>query len=320
MRKKSLTLQQILRVKKKQQAHLHPETSNTSLCDGLVITCYGQYAEIEDSQQQRMQCSINPELNPIVAGDRIVWKREGTDCGVIISQYPRQSVLARTNKHGESKVIAANITQLCVVVASQPRLSWLLLDSYLIMAELLNLDASIIVNKSDLDISAYRKPLETIYAVLNYPVILTQTIDTTAYLDELQHTLHHHTNIFVGQSGVGKSSLIKRLLPHEQSIATGALSEHTAQGCHTTSRTTLYHLACGGALIDSPGIRSFDLSQLKPRDIAWGFREFQPWLHQCKFRDCKHVNTKGCAILDAVNKGHISHQRHENYVKINAQL
>ncbi len=228
-------------------------------------------------------------------------------------------MIARVDARGQSKPIAANITQICIVVAPKPKLSWILLDSYLTMATLLALKATIVLNKVDLASATLCKELEHIYAPLDYNILLTGL-----HHPENDHTLKqqldHQISIFVGQSGVGKSSIIRRILPHEHTIQSGALSEHTQLGQHTTSFTRLYHLPSGGALIDSPGIREFSLANLNTHEIAQGFIEFKPWIEQCKFRNCNHQNTPGCAIFEAVMQGTISRQRYENYVRLSQQF
>jgi ribosome biogenesis GTPase len=320
MSKRKITTQQARRIKQNQQRHCETTdaASDASATDGLVITRFGRSADIEDCHGKRIHCAIRPHLQSLVAGDRVRWQAESADLGVVISQYPRDSVLARPDAHGHLKPIAANITQVCIVVAPEPTLSWVLLDSYLVMTESLNLHACIIMNKHDLASDALRQKLETIYRPL-YPLLFTglQHVEGDRALAQ---ALNHQVSIFVGQSGVGKSSIIRRLLPHEKNIQTGALSTHTNLGCHTTSSTSFYHLPTGGALIDSPGVREFGLNHLSAAHIAKNFREFKPLIERCKFRNCDHQDTPGCAIRDAVNKGMISTHRYKNYVTINAQF
>jgi ribosome biogenesis GTPase len=315
MSKRRITTQQANRIQKKQHDYQTSTTLHqTDRHDGLVITRFGRHAEIERTDGTRIHCAIRPHLQSIVAGDRVVWQMETETQGIVVSQYPQQTLLARVNAHGQTKPFAANMTQLCIVVAPEPLLSWILLDSYLIMAEMLHLQACIIMNKFDLMPTSLREPLDTIYRHL-YPVVFTgvEHLEGDQTLTDL---LNHQISIFVGQSGVGKSSLIKRLLPHEKSIQVGALSDHTQLGRHTTSATTFYHIPTGGALIDSPGVREFNLQHLNLTHIADGFCEFRPFIKQCKFRDCAHHNTPGCAVLDAVKKDLISTHRYKNYVTI----
>ena len=124
----------------------------------------------------------------------------------------------------------------------------------------------------------------------------------------------------MGQSGVGKSSIIRRILPHETRIETSAISERTNLGTHTTSNSYLSHIPTGGAIIDSPGVRQFGLWQMPSKELAKHYREFIPFLSKCKFRDCNHIDAPGCEIIAALDKDLITHHRYENYVKIASQL
>lgn len=318
MSKRRLNKQQSARIEKQHQhyRHLQETEADKTLCEGLVITRYSRHAHIEDQEGHAIHCAIRPNLDSIVAGDRVVWQPEGPAQGTIVSIYPRHTVLGRPDAHGHIKPIAANISQIMVVVAPLPPISWLLLDSYLVMADSLKLPAVIVLNKTDLDITAIQHDLLHHYEPLGYPLVFTNHL--TDDLSPLQKHLRQQTSVFVGQSGVGKSSLIMRLLPHEASrIKTGEVSAQSQFGCHTTSNSQLFHLPSGGDLIDSPGVREFALWALPPASIAAGFREFKPYLGQCKFRDCTHMQaTPNCAILHALKTQQISLKRYENYVKI----
>jgi len=320
MSKRRITTQQRIRIKKKQGDHIQSaENINNTMQDGLVITRFGRHAEIETLTKQRVHCAIRPNLELLVTGDRIVWQEEAVNQGVVISIYPRQSVLIRTDLRGQLKPIAANITQVCIVVTEEPRISWSLLDSYLVMVESLKLQPVIIVNKIDLVSPTLCKNIKAIYAQLAYPIIFTGFEYATGY-QELAQQLNQHISIFVGQSGVGKSSLISSILPLETNIQSGPLSNNTGLGRHTTSRSTLYHIPTGGALIDSPGVREMSLASMQPQEIAQNFIEFRPFISQCKFRNCNHMDTPHCAITDAVNRGMIMKQRYQNYVKISKRF
>ena len=317
MSKRRITKQQSARIQKNQDAYQTLTQSNNSLHDaqpGLVITRFGRQAEIETDNKQRVHCSIRPNLEAIVAGDKIVWQPIGEHQGVIVSCCPRQSVLGRPDSRGLYKPVAANITQLLIVVAPKPEVSWPLLDSYLIMAELLQLNACIILNKVDMECSAIKLRLQQEYQTLGYQLILTSRENRAGDV-AIHQQLNHQTSVFVGQSGVGKSSLIAHLLPHE-SIQVADISKQSELGCHTTSNSRLYHLAEGGALIDSPGVRAFGLWKVTKSDIIYGFREFRERATQCKFSNCTHVNTPGCAIYDAVLKQECSQFRYESLIKL----
>jgi ribosome biogenesis GTPase len=302
-------------ITQQQRQRIEHSPAPEQIQDGLVITRFGKQAEIQRADGGHQHCTLRPHLTDVVAGDRIGWQPSTEALGVITHVYPRDSELARVTPRGVKKTIAANITQLAIVVATQPEIAWDLLDSYLVMAELLAINACIVFNKSDIQPWTQYAQLQAIYAPLHYPIIVT-SIRQTAGTQALAAQLAQHTTVFVGQSGVGKSSLIKHLLPHEQSIQTGALSTHTALGRHTTSSTTWYPIPTGGALIDSPGIREFSLAHLGTQPIPQGFREFRPYLGQCKFRNCEHLTSPGCAILAAINNHLISPSRHKSYARM----
>lgn len=322
MSKRRINNQQSARVAEQQKRYRQMTTATIQgpMADGLIITRFGAHALVEPIPLgPRIHCSIRPSLDSLVAGDRVVWQAEGSEQGVVVSCHPRKSVLGRPDKRGQLKPVAANISQIMVVVAPKPEVSWPLLDSYLIMAEYLHLDVCIVLNKIDLPCQQLQQELMTIYQPLNYPILFTTQADKR-HLKYLQKTLDHQISVFVGQSGVGKSSLIADILPDEEDIQTGAISSKSNLGKHTTSNSCFYHLPTGGALIDSPGVREFGLWHMPITEIAKGYREFKPYLSQCKFRNCNHYDTLGCAIIAAVNKNDIARHRHQNYVKIAQQF
>ena len=299
----------------KPSPHLRHQVDEKTVEMGLVIMRQTRYAHVEDSNGHLIHCAIRPHITTLVAGDRVTWQAEGPAQGVILDVLPRQSVLGRLDAQGQLKPIAANITQLMIVIAPVPAVSWLLLDSYLVMAETLHLPAYIILNKTDLEITEIQQYLFQHYEPLGYPILMTSI--TSQDLSPLQKVLRQQTSVLVGQSGVGKSSLIMHILPHEAPrIKTGPLSEQNHFGCHTTSNSHLYHIPSGGDLIDSPGIRELSLWTLPQLSVALGFREFRPYISQCKFRNCTHHNTPNCAVIQAVKSQQISLKRYENYVKL----
>ena len=321
MSKRRISHKQSTRIEKKQTQY-RQQVDTTALdasADGLVITRYGSHALVESHLGTRIHCSIRPHIESLVAGDRVIWQAEGDEQGVVVSAYPRLSVLGRPDKRSQLKPVAANITQLIIVVAPKPVISWPLLDSYLVIAEYLNLNAFILLNKIDLASDDLKHQLVQQYEHLGYSILFTGQDDKKS-LKQLQNTLDNQTSVFIGQSGVGKSTLIARILPLETNIQIGAISTQTEFGCHTTSNSYLYHLPTGGALIDSPGVRNFGLWHMPNTEIAKGFREFKPYLSQCKFRNCNHHDTVGCALITAVKNNWVAQARYENYVKITTQF
>ena len=320
MSKRRISDQQSARIEKKQKKYRQSTEieNNPATADGLIIRRFSRHAIVESNTGVRIHCSIRPNIDSLVAGDRVIWQAEGERQGIVVSCYPRQSVLGRPDKRGLLKPVAANISQIMIVVAPKPDISWGLLDSYLVMAEFLNLRACIVLNKIDLSSDTLQRSLQQ-YEQLGYTLLFTSKNENQGH-QQLQKALNNQTSVFVGQSGVGKSSLISQILPLESNIQTGAISERTDLGCHTTSNSCLYHLPTGGALIDSPGVREFGLWHMPAREIANGYREFKPYLSQCKFRNCNHRDTIGCAIITAVEHHLITHNRFENYVKISTQF
>lgn len=318
MSKRRLSLQQSMRMKAKEQQQADSLSHSELFQEGLVITRAKNTALIENSQGQRFSCAIRPSVDSLVAGDRVIWQQQDHHQGAVCSYLPRKTVLGRPDKEGRVRPIAANISQLILVVAPQPEITWSLVDSYLIVAEYLQLNLTILLNKADIACDDLYQQLRQYYAPLNYPLMQTGFHDPKSYL-QLQKILSHETSIFIGQSGVGKSSLVNKIRP-DCRAATGPISIKTQLGQHTTSNSYLYHLPEGGCLIDSPGIREFGLWHMPHQQIAAGFREFQPLLAQCKFRNCNHHDSPGCAIIAAVKKGHIAQQRYQNYVKIMTQF
>lgn len=320
MSKRRINKQQSMRIQKIQASYrLQPEGSDSQLTEnGLVLTRYSRHADIEDKKGNRFHCSIRPNIDSLVAGDRVIWQIEGKNSGVVVSRYPRQSILGRPDRRGQLKPVAANINQVIIVVAAKPELTWSLLDSYLIMVEHLSLTACIVLNKVDLSCESLKEELLTCYQPLGYRILFTSKEQNLGY-ETLKQTLNHQTSVFVGQSGVGKSSLIAALLPKNE-IRTAEISISSELGCHTTSNSCYYHLPSGGALIDSPGVREFGPWNMPVSDIIQGYREFSPLISQCKFRNCNHRDSPECAIIKALNKGTLNQKRYENYLKIITQF
>lgn len=295
------------------------------LIKGLVINRYNRNILVEINPDHYLSCSLKPNLDQVVAGDFVLVQQTNTEQGVIVHCLPRKTLLGRPDKHGKFKTIAANISQILIVVAPLPEPIFSLLDSYLVAAELLQLNAAIILNKTDLPHQPLLQTLQTIYQPLGYAIYLNNcNTSPKSNQSPLKTLLDNQSSIFVGQSGVGKSSIIQKILPQEQ-LAIDPFPEITCQGRHTTVQSRLYHLSnrttSNSNLIDSPGIREFGLWQMSRNNIALGFREFHPFINQCKYRNCTHNyqqpnQTPGCALINAVEKNQINPQRLKNYVKL----
>lgn len=286
--------------------------------EGLVITNFGATLDIEDDKGNIHRCAFRQNMDTLVSGDRVVWQQAEDERGVVTATIPRQSLLSRPDFTGQMKPIAANIDQIIIIVSPVPELKERLIDRYLVAAENINVAPVIMLNKIDLlesksALEEVEERLE-VYANIGYRVIYTSTKRENG-LDALFKTLEGKTSILVGQSGVGKSSLINRLLPYVDA-KTQAVSEATGKGQHTTSAARLYHLFGDGKLIDSPGVREFGLWNVDRDQVAHGFREFRDYLGSCKFKDCTHSHEPGCAIQQAIENGKIEAKRLGSYHRI----
>lgn len=248
-----------------------------------------------------------------MCGDRVRWAQSEPRHGRITAIEPRRGLLARPDFHGRPRPLAANLDRVYVVIAPAPPYQPALIDRYLVAVEHFDLAAAIVLNKADLlDGDGERALAElAIYEALGYPVIAASARSDHG-LDALATAMAGGTGILVGQSGVGKSSLTRRLVPGLD-IAVGELSAGDTTGRHTTTATTLYHLPGGGHIIDSPGVRDFGLWHIDERDVAHGFRELRELIPQCRFRDCRHLDDPGCAVVAAVQEGRVDRRRLESY-------
>jgi ribosome biogenesis GTPase len=291
------------------------DNSEDEVQAGLVVARHGANLAVADAYNHVYRCLTRQNIGHPVCGDRVVWQLTGNDQGVVTALLERQSVLTRPDFSGREKPLAANITRLVLVLAPQPEPSEYLVDQYLVAAEHVGVSALIALNKIDLlsgaEQLAFLQRFNR-YARIGYPTVpVSARLDHG--LDRLVDALKGQTSILVGQSGVGKSSLINALLP-DLDIQIGRLSKATGLGRHTTSAATWYRLPAGGALIDSPGVRSFRLGRLAVTELARGYREFQPHIGSCRFANCRHDREPGCAIKAAVNRGEIDAARLESFL------
>jgi len=283
--------------------------------EGLVVAHFGTQVAVESSPGESQRCHLRANLEGLVTGDRVIWC-EGEPTGVVVAQLERSSVLSRPDSQGNLKPVAANIDQIIVVLAPLPEPHANLIDRYLVAAETVGIEPVVLLNKTDLlnDDSDRREAIDSllgIYPTLGYQV-LRASCNTSDGMTDLFATLKDRTSVLVGQSGVGKSSLVNVLLPDSE-LRVGALSESTQKGTHTTTTAQLFHMPTGGTLIDSPGIREFGLWHMTRQQVEAGFREFWPFLGSCKFRDCIHEQEPGCALLAAAETGEVSAKRLASY-------
>lgn len=282
---------------------------------GTVVASFGRQFTVELEDGVLIACVTRGKRTDIACGDRVAVAMTAPDQGVIESTTPRVSLFYRSDIQRE-KLIAANVTQIVIVLASSPPFHAELLDRCLAAAEEAGIPALLALNKMDLPAAAQALQSLERYRALGYDVLpLAAKID----IAPLRARLAGHTSVLVGQSGMGKSTIINRLLP-DAAARVGELSVALGGGRHTTTHARLYHLDAASHIIDSPGLQEFGLVHVAPEDLAHAFIELRQHLGQCKFNDCKHLTEPGCAITAAVERGEIDAQRVESYRKLVMQL
>ncbi|MEM0912805.1 MAG: small ribosomal subunit biogenesis GTPase RsgA, partial [Pseudomonadota bacterium] len=283
---------------------------------------FGKHAIVENtSDRSQHKCFIRRTIDSVVCGDRVVFRKNTSDNteqrGVIEAVETRSTVLTRPDFYDGIKPIAANVEQIIIVSAILPTFSTHIIDRYLVACEDAGISPVIIVNKIELlDEDGLNEVMSEmdVYTHLGYPVHYI-SCKTGQGITELIQQLHENTSVFVGQSGVGKSSIVNQILPDAEE-AVGEISVNSGLGQHTTTTAKLVHLENGGEIIDSPGVREFGLWHIEEERIARGFIEFREYLGGCKFKDCRHLEDPGCLITQAVESGNIAYERYLSFAKI----
>jgi ribosome biogenesis GTPase len=282
---------------------------------GRVIAAHGRQYLVELPDGSRLPCFPRGKKSEVACGDQVDIKRTSADQGVIEAIQPRRSLLYRSNEIRQ-KLIAANVDQLIIVVATEPAFSDELVTRALIAAESADIEILIVLNKCDLTdrLPAARERL-AVFTGLGYRLLELSALE---HAEDLRPALHGRTSVLVGQSGMGKSTLINALIP-EAHAATREISQALDSGKHTTTHASLYQLDAESALIDSPGLQEFGLGHLDRGEIEQAFPEFRPFLGQCRFRDCRHDREPDCALSAALAAGKIDPRRFAAYCRIVGQ-
>ncbi|MEX2171274.1 MAG: ribosome small subunit-dependent GTPase A [Pirellulales bacterium] len=301
-----------------------PEFDRAVCKTGRVLRVQGLVSIVADDDGREYACatrrllkSLQTDLRHIVAaGDRVWFRPEGEREGIIERVEPRRGVLSRSSKRRQH-VIVANVDQMIIVTsAAEPRIKPNLIDRYLVTAEKARIRPVICINKIDLIDAADLLPLSGVYAQLGYRVLLVSAT-TGQGMESLKSLLVGKQTVFTGQSGVGKSSLLNAIEPG-LALRVRTVSAESQKGRHTTTTAVLLPLSNGGWVVDTPGIRQFQLWDVVAEEVSGYFRELRPFVSACRFPDCTHTHEDFCAVKDAVADGWIDTRRYESYVQIRA--
>jgi ribosome biogenesis GTPase / thiamine phosphate phosphatase len=279
---------------------------------GTVLASYGRGALVQ-SDRAPLHCALSGRKQRIVCGDRVVWTYPpSADGPSILSVEPRRNLIERIDARGRAEPVAANIDRLAIVVAAQPEPDWFLVDRYWAGAVLKDVDGLLIVNKQDLGTADIRSELET-YRNLDLNCVETAS-PTGVGVERLRELLAGSVTLFVGQSGVGKSSLVNALIP--DAAAQTAELTRDIEGRHTTTTARWYALGEAAAIIDAPGVRDFAPPATLVRAAERGFVEIHRLGVNCRFKDCRHMEEPGCAVRTAVLDRQIAARHYESYRRL----
>ncbi|MGO3892100.1 MAG: ribosome small subunit-dependent GTPase A [Paenalcaligenes sp.] len=290
----------------------------SNLSSGTVIAAHGRHYFVEDQSGEVRKCYTRGKRSGICVGDTVDFSVQSAEQGTIETVHPRRNLLYRSDE-ARSKQFAANIDQLLIVVASEPPFSEDLCGRALVAAEFADIAPIIILNKADLpSVEQARKQLKPL-ADLDVPIIELSALNEEQVKTLLYPVLENKCTLLLGQSGMGKSTLLNTLIP-EAKAHTQTHSEALGTGRHTTTSTRLYHIpGITGDLIDSPGFQTFGLAHVEPSDIVRGFPEFMEELAHCKFYNCTHRHEPHCGIVDALKAGKIHPERYALYERLLAE-
>ena len=294
---------------------------------GIVFRSTGSWYDVQTSTGEVLKCNLKGKIrlkglrstNPVAVGDVVQYEEAG-EIGTIVDIEPRRNFIARksVNLSKETHIVASNLDRaFLIATVAQPRTSSGFIDRFLVTAEAYGIPTTIVFNKIDLlddESSARQQELEAIYTDAGYDV-LKVSAETLEGVDELRASLNKGTNLLSGHSGVGKSTLINKLVPGLD-LKTSQISESHSKGRHTTTFAEMFIVPGGGFIIDTPGIKGFGLVTLEKGTLNHHFPEMFSRLEECKFNNCVHVGEPKCAVIAAVEEGEISLERYENYLEM----
>ena len=280
----------------------------------LVVAAHGRQYRVRNSQGVILSAFTRGKKSNVACGDEVFIQKVGDSQAVIEKIRPRTSLILRKDNTRE-KLIAANCTQMAIILAVEPVFSDNFLSRALIAAHAANIQPLIVLNKIDLNCEAAKKRLE-FYQLLNYEIIFLSALKS---FEAIIPFLENQKTLFLGTSGVGKSSLLNAIFKKDLR-KTGELSTFSQKGVHTTTDSQLYFLNEKSTIIDSPGLQQFGLKHLNVNDLANAFPEFKDYLGHCRFRNCQHLNEPNCAILCALKNKQIQQFRYNIFKEIAEEL
>lgn len=286
---------------------------------GRVYGAYGTRYEVLLATGDRVQVKAKGRRLKPIAGDFVTLSADGAGDSVITDVEPRSNAFPRVTRGGERVDLVANLDLVVIVIAPKPQPSRDLVNKYLVACALIDIPAAVYLHKSDLldaRAEAGWRRRQRLLQPLGYRTGEGR-VKPEPDLDGLHALLGTGTSVLVGQSGVGKSSLIGALVP-TAAPKTSALSRSTGKGRHTTTAAQLFTLPTGGTLVDSPGVWEYGLWAMSPSELADGFVEFRHFQHRCRFSDCRHLSEPACAVREAVEAGEIHDARYASYVRLAA--
>ena len=299
-----------------------PEVDEKSCLRGTVLSVGGLRSPVEADNGQIYQCAVRRVLKTVstdqrhvlAAGDLVMFRPADNNEGIIERIEPRHGILCRTSR-GRQHVMVSNVDLMLIVSsAAEPNLKPNLIDRLLITAEKADIKPVICINKVDLVDSADLQPIAGVYGQMGYQVLLLSA-EREFGVDYLRSIVSDRKSVVVGQSGVGKSSLLNALEPG-LSLRVRTVSTDSEKGRHTTTAAQLIPLSFGGYVVDTPGIRQFQLWDVISEEVAGFFRDLRPFVSSCRFPDCTHQHETDCAVKNAVADGYLDARRYESYCQI----
>lgn len=300
------------------------EVDESQCLRGRVLAVHGLTSVVEAEAGGQYRCTVRRILKTlstdqrhvVAAGDKVLFRPADNREGVIERIEPRHGILSRGTR-GRQHVLVANVDQLIIVgSAAEPYLKPNLIDRFLVSAEQGHLRPCICINKVDLVDAAAMQPLVGVYSQMGYRVLLVSA-QTGFGIDRLRRVLAGRQSVISGQSGVGKSSLLNAVQPG-LGLAVAEVSAESQKGRHTTTTARLLPLVVGGYVVDTPGIRQFQLWDVSPEEIGGFYRDLRPYVSRCDFPDCTHTHEAGCAVKNAVADGWLDARRYESYCHLRA--